>query len=38
VSFEKIFKPLEKEGIPLDLAEETLLSIRNRMDLVTRAV
>jgi hypothetical protein len=38
VSFEKIFKFLEKEGIPVDLAEETLLSIRNRMDLVVRAV
>jgi len=38
VSMEKVMKGLEKEGVPVDQFDEHLFSMRNRHELITRAI
>jgi len=35
---EKVMKGLEKEGVPVDQFDEHLFSMRNRHELITRAI
>jgi hypothetical protein len=38
VSVEKVMKGLEKEGIPVDNFDSYLLAMRNRHELISRAI